>query len=178
MIYKPREDSFLLEKEVVKCSKGKKVLDVGTGTGIQALAAKKAGAKSVLACDVYEPAVKHVNFIGIKCIKSNLFSKIKGKYDLIIFNPPYLPLDDREDPESALATTGGKRGDEIILKFLENVKDYLNKKGKILLLMSSLTPKEKIFELMNEQKFDYGVLSEEKCFFEKLEVWLIENRKP
>jgi methylase of polypeptide subunit release factors len=46
----------------------------------------------------------------------------------------------REDKESALATTGGKQGDELILKFLKQAQKHLTKKGIILLVLSSLTP--------------------------------------
>lgn len=108
MIYPPREDSFLLEREVKKYAKGKSFLDIGTGSGIQAKAAKQAGAKSVLAADINPESLKHLKVQGINVVKSNLFSNIKRKFDLIAFNPPYLPRDKREDKESALTTTGGK----------------------------------------------------------------------
>ena len=54
MIYFPREDSFLLEKEVKKYAKGKSFLDLGAGSGVQAKAAKQAGAKSILCADINE----------------------------------------------------------------------------------------------------------------------------
>ena len=52
MIYEPAEDSYLLVEEVRKRARGKKVLDVGTGSGIQARAAYSAGAREVLAVDI------------------------------------------------------------------------------------------------------------------------------
>ena len=76
MIYQPAEDSLLLKRYVTKYSKNKSVLDVGTGSGIQALAAKSSGASAVLAVDVDEEAINQVNKLGVKCIKSDLFSKI------------------------------------------------------------------------------------------------------
>jgi len=174
MIYTPREDSFLLEKEVKKYAKEKSFLDLGAGSGIQAKAALSAKAKSILCADVNEEALIELKSQGFKTRKSNLFSKIKEKFDLIAFNPPYLPEDKREDKKSALATTGGKKGDEITAKFLKNVKKHLNKNGIILLLLSSLTPKERILKIIKKNSFNHKVLSSQKFFFEILEVWEIK----
>lgn len=177
MIYQPREDSFLLEKEVRKLSKGKSFLDMGAGSGIQSNAANSAGAKSVLAADINKEAVAALKRQGIPSVKSNLFSNIKCKFDVIAFNPPYLPEDEQEDKESRLATTGGKKGDEIIVKFLQQAKAHLNKHGIILLLLSSLTPRKKILILLKKQFQFHKVISSEKLFFETLEVWKISELK-
>jgi len=173
MIYEPKEDSFLLEKEVKKFAENKSFLDLGSGSGIQSKAAIAAKAKSVLAADINEEAIENLKKQDIPAVKSDLFSKIRGKFDIIAFNPPYLPEDKRENKESQLATTGGKKGDEIILKFLKQAKSHLSKEGIILLVVSSLTPKENINKLLREQKFQKKVLSSEKFFFETLEVWKI-----
>ncbi len=175
MIYNPREDSFLLEKEVKRYSKGKIFLDMGSGSGIQAKAALSSGAKSVLAADIDEESVKEIKKQKISAIKSDLFKKIKGKFDVIAFNPPYLPEDAREDRASSLATSGGKKGDEIILRFLSNATNHLNEKGIILLVLSSLTPRKKILAFLEKQSMKHSVLSSEKFFFETLEVWKIEH---
>lgn len=171
MVYSPREDSFLLEIEVKKLAKGKTFLDMGSGSGFQSKSALKAGAKSVLAADVDDESVKELKNQGIRAIKSNLFSNVNGKFDLIAFNPPYLPEDPRECKESKLATTGGKKGDEIIIKFLKGAKNHLSKNGIILLVVSSLTPRKEILTLIKKQKMNKKILSSEKFFFEELEVW-------
>ena len=173
MIYEPEEDSFLLEKEIRKLSNGKKILDMGSGSGIQARAAIEAGAKEVLAVDIDEEAIRELRKKGIDAIKSNLFEKVKGKFDLIVFNPPYLPEDKREDGESAKVTTGGKKGDEIILRFLKAVEKYLEKEGKILIVLSSLTPKERILKILEKEGLKKEVLAKRKIFMEELEIWKI-----
>ena len=180
-IYFPDEDSFLLsevlEKEIKKLSNQKlsiKILDMGSGSGIQAKTAIDAGAnpKSITLGDINSEAIKHLKktFTKSKIIHSNLFEKIKGKFDLIIFNPPYLP-EDKFDKEKD--TTGGKKGNEIIIKFLKQAKSHLakDKDGKILLLTSSLTPK------INFKKFGYDskLLVKKKIFFEELYVWQIKK---
>ena len=60
----------------------------------------------------------------IPSITSDLFDKIpkNKKFDIVAFNPPYLPEDKREDKESQLTTTGGKKGNEITLRFLKKAK--------------------------------------------------------
>ena len=110
MIYEPAEDSYLLQEQLKNFVKpGMKVLDMGTGSGIQAKTAKELGAE-VLAVDINEGCVEHVKNLEIDTIQSNLFSKVTGKFDIIIFNPPYLPEDPREPEDSARSTTGGKTG--------------------------------------------------------------------
>ncbi|MCX8159010.1 MAG: DUF2431 domain-containing protein [Candidatus Pacearchaeota archaeon] len=183
LIYQPREDSYLLQKQVKKYAKNKSVLDIGSGSGIQALSAIESGAKSVLATDINDDAISFLKSQNINAIKSNLFSKIKKteKFDLIVFNPPYLPREKKEDKESALSTTGGKMGDEIILRFLKQAKSHINKKGIILIVLSSLTPKDRIINLLKNKKMKYKVISRQHLFFETLEVWEIKiqtNKNP
>jgi release factor glutamine methyltransferase len=169
MIYQPAEDSYLLQKQVEKfAKKGMKILDMGTGSGIQAITAKEQGA-DVLAVDINKECLKLKN---IKTLQSNLFENVNEKFDLIIFNPPYLPEDEREPEDSKLATTGGKKGNEIIEKFLKQVKNHLKENGKILLLFSSLTPDMKIL-LKN---FKTKKLSEEKIPYEILYVYELSKQ--
>ncbi len=168
MIYKPREDSFLLRKHVRKYAKGK-VLDMGTGSGIQALAALE-NTKDVLAIDINPEAVEILKKKGVNAIVSDLFTNVKGKFDVIIFNPPYLPEDPEEDEESKLTTTGGKQGHEIIERFLKETKKHLNKDGIILLLFSSMTGD--VDSILKEQKYKFRCLEKKRMFFEELYVYL------
>ena len=66
MLYEPEEDSFLLQKFVKKYSKGL-VLDMGTGSGIQAKTASEK-ADLVIALDIDKDAIKHCkkNYKDIK----------------------------------------------------------------------------------------------------------------
>lgn len=166
MIYEPAEDSYLLQEQVKKfVKKGMKVLDMGTGSGIQALTAKKLGAE-VIASDINPECLEKLN---VKTIKSNLFENIKEKFDLIMFNPPYLPEDEREPENSKLSTTGGKKGSEILNKFLKQAKNHLKEKGKILIVISSLT------KGINKQGYKFTKLKEQKVPYEKLTVYLIKK---
>ena len=169
MIYEPEEDSYLLEKQVKKyAKKGMKVLDLGTGSCIQALAAKENGAE-VLAADINPEAVNLAKAKGIESIKSDLFSKVKGKYDLIILNPPYLPEEAYEDKATKLFTTGGKQGHELIERFLKEAKKHLNKDGMILLVFSTLTGN--VENLFKKYDYEFKKLDSKKVFFEEIFVY-------
>jgi len=73
-----------------------------------------------------------------------------------------LPEEKDEPKDSMRATTGGKKGDEISLRFLKKARAHLKKGGRIFLLVSSLTPLNKI------KKFKPKVAAEENLFMEKL----------
>lgn len=171
MIYDPQEDSYLLEECVKKHAKGK-VLDMGTGSGIQAKAALK-NTSDILAADINLEAVESCQKQKINTIQSDLFSNIKDSFDTIIFNPPYLPKEELEDKESQQTTTGGKQGHEILEKFLSQAREHLNKDGIILIVCSSLTGDvEKIFIKYN---YKFTTLKKEKHFFEELKVYLLNS---
>ncbi len=176
-IYQPAEDSFLLSDQVKKYipklkNKNIKILDMGTGSGIQTKNLIDLGIKkeNITAVDINPNALKEARKLKIKTIKSDLFNELKNeKYDIIIFNPPYLP-EDKYDKEKD--TTGGKKGDEIIIKFIKELNQHLNKKGICFLLTSSLTSNNWKKELI-KQKLDIKKIGEKKLFMEKLFVWEI-----
>jgi len=173
--YQPEQDSYFLSKILIKqIKKLKKIqnktkfLEIGAGSGIQLETALKSGIKkqNIFSCDINPEVVKLVKGKGFNCIKSDLFSKFKekDKFVLIIFNPPYLP---EHKFDKGKDTTGGKKGSEIIIKFLKQAKKHLNKEGKILLLTSSLTP------VIDFKRFgyEYNRLANKKLFFEELYIW-------
>lgn len=169
-IYSPAEDSFLMSEVLesnlpLPINKNIKFLEIGVGSGIQLETARELGIKNIFGVDINPDAVAHCRKLGFKCKKSNLFNSISGKFDLIVFNPPYLPQNKLEPIESQKATTGGKTGSEIINKFLKKAKKYINTDGKIFLLVSSLTKK------INWQNWKKKKLAEKKLFFEKIEVY-------
>ena len=176
-IYQPREDSILLERNVKKYAKGR-VLDVGTGSGIQAAAALEK-ADEVIGVDINPAAVKYCKgkYSKIFFLVSDLFENVSGKFDTIIFNPPYLP----EDPSAKdVALDGGKEGWELIDRFLREVRGHLDENGVVLLLFSSLTGKEKVDSLIKENRFRFLQIDNTKLDFEELYVYMIEddrNRK-
>jgi release factor glutamine methyltransferase len=176
LVYPPSEDSFLFAGIIPKYAKDKKVLDMCTGSGILAKAALDSGAKSVTAVDINKSALDSISDARIKKIRSSLFQKVKGRFDLIMCNPPYLPDEPLEDEESRLATTGGKEGDEFILDFLDNVKKHMENGGIILLLVSSLTPMDRIDKKLQKEGLKSRVAARDKIFFEELQILEIRQQ--
>ncbi|MBI2004398.1 methyltransferase [Candidatus Pacearchaeota archaeon] len=173
-IYLPAEDSYLLSKvlgkeipELLKKNEHLQFLEIGSGSGILLETAKKLGIKRehIFGADINQEAVEHCKSLDFNCIYSDLFENVQGKYDIIVFNPPYLPADAREPENSQLATTGGLRGSEIINEFLKEAVNYLEENGKIFLLTSSLTKN------INWRGYNKKLLGKEKLFFEELMVW-------
>src|SRR3989344_771904 len=136
------------------------VLEIGAGLGINLKTAAESGVKkeNIFSCDINKEAARHCKSLGFNCVQSDLFEKIKGKFNIIIFNPPYLPEDKREPLSSKIATTGGKLGGETINIFLKQTKSYLKQDGRIFLITS--TQKKAFFFLGYEKK-----LLEKKNFF-------------
>lgn len=172
-VYKPSDDSYLLLKNI-KVKKNENVLDMGTGSGIIGISCAKNGA-NVTCADINPYAVElteknaGLNDVNIKVVESDLFEKIKGKFDVIVFNPPYLPTsnDERIDDEINSAWDGGEEGDKVILGFLRNFKRYLKKDGRCYLLVSSLNKKA----LKRIEELDGRLIAEKKLFFESLRVF-------
>ncbi|MBU3907165.1 MAG: methyltransferase [Nanoarchaeota archaeon] len=181
-IYSPAEDSFFLasfvEKEINKINNKKskdklKILDMGSGSGIQAQTCILSGIKpeNLTLIDINSTAISYLkkHFPLSTIIQSDLFTNVGDEtWDLIIFNPPYLP-ENKYDKKPD--TTGGKKGDETIVRFLKQAKKHLNKNGKILLLTSSLTPNINF----NRLGYKSRLLGEKKLFFEEIYVWGIMN---
>jgi len=177
MIYEPAEDSYLLKRFVDKHAFSS-VLDMGTGSGIQAMAAaKQKRVKSVLAVDVNPEAIKHCKGLHhkIKCLESDLFSKVKGKFDTIIFNPPYLPEQKGERKVTSRIVAGGKQGYELLDKFLSQTSAHLTSIGSVLIVFSSLTKKPKVDEIIEKYGFNFTELAMQRISFEELYVYEIKK---
>jgi release factor glutamine methyltransferase len=161
VIYEPRDDSELLLSVVEKIVKpDTRVLDMGTGTGVVAIAAAKKGVR-VVGVDINPKAVEVAEMnagkagVEVEFRVSDLFQNVDGKFDLIIFNPPYLPEDEREDSESRINTTDSGT----ISQFLKEADKYLEPDGFILILISSLTPTRVDGEIVGERKIPWETLS-------------------
>lgn len=178
-VYHPAEDSFLLA-DSVKAGWGR-VLDVGTGTGIQALNAAKF-AEHAAGVDLNPAAVelgkRNARSNGIRNAEfwvSDLFSEVKGRFDLIIFNPPYLETEAEDMLERAWA--GGKQGVEVINRFIDEAGEHLLPEGRIMLLISSINRLEEVMGRFQKNGFGVEITSKQKIFFEELYVLTASKKK-
>ncbi len=141
MVYEPREDSFLMIRVIKELDlRGDVALDMGCGSGIitEELCRRF---KEVYAVDIDEEALKATesrckNFKNLRVLKSFLFRRLPPiKFDLITFNPPYLPCGYEEDPEVCCGENC-----TLLDKFLAEAPKWLKKDGIVLIVLSSLTP--------------------------------------
>ncbi|MEM0106736.1 MAG: methyltransferase [Candidatus Micrarchaeaceae archaeon] len=169
--YYPREDSELLQKAIEKFAFGK-ALDLGTGSGILGIAAAKRGCKVTFA-DIdkkaIEEAKKNAKLNNVKgaFIVSDLFSNISGKFNTIIFNPPYLyskPIKELKE-KRIYALDGGIKGREVINRFINEYIKHVEKEHIVLMLESSLNEYNKDILKLNAK-----VVESLDLFFEKLVV--------
>jgi len=176
-VYEPAEDSYLLmgtiENTVRKSPrKNLKALDVGTGSGILAKRMKELLPKGkVFALDIDRNAAKAVKR-DVQVVLSDLFSGIRGTFDLIVFNPPYLPAD-MFPPE--LQTIGGKKGYETINRFIQELPKHLKKEGKCLFVISSLTRPGEVEECLKKHGLSWEITDEKKLSFETLYVYSVSK---
>ncbi|MBU3957796.1 MAG: methyltransferase, partial [Nanoarchaeota archaeon] len=152
-----------------KNKKIKSVMEVGCGSGLLSIIAAKSGC-DVLAADINPAAVAcakrnaGLNNADIKAVQSDLFRQVRGKFDLIVFNPPYLP---EEQTESSRAWAGGKNL-EIISRFIMQAKRFLSRSGEMLIVVSSLSKPEKILRKFSDNGFSAKIIAERKIPWEKL----------
>ncbi|MBI4018802.1 MAG: methyltransferase [Candidatus Aenigmarchaeota archaeon] len=175
-VYYPEEDSLLLAEVVSeKVKKGTAFLEIGCGAGLSSIVAAKKGA-TVTAIDINQDAVtatgKNANFnnVNIKTIVSDLFSSIEGKFDIIAFNPPYLPADESDKylGNSKAQLVSGPTGRETIYAFLNQAATYLKKDGMIFFIISSLSGEKEVLALCNRYGFKASVIKREKIEWEEL----------
>ena len=118
------------------------ILDIGTGSGAIAITLAKHLNSNVLATDISEKALEIAqknakrNNVKISFKQSNLFHHIKGKFDIIISNPPYIAKDEIIDPlvknnEPPLALYADNNGLYFYQNILQNINPYLKEKSLI-----------------------------------------------
>ena len=113
-----------------RCSPGDWVLEVGTGSGH--IAASLAGrAALVVALDINPHAVRAARRRDVEVIRADLFAGVRGPFDLVLFNPPYLPTapDERLDDWLEYALDGGPDGRRTIARFLDGLPAVLAPAG-------------------------------------------------
>ena len=144
----PRPETEEMAMMVVKAAEdGNHILDLCTGSGAIAIAVQKELEKEgkkvkMTATDISEDALTlakenaEANGSDVLFIQSDLFSRIRGKFDVIVSNPPYIPTKDIEglqrevkDYEPRLALDGGADGMDIYRRIAEEAPKYLNKGG-------------------------------------------------
>ncbi len=173
-VYEPSEDSFLLldalEKET--WSGTESVLEIGCGTGIASIFLCKR-VKEVFSLDINMRAVSctkqnmaNNGVLNSHVFSSDLFSAINArKFDVVIFNTPYLPEDKETGKFSDPAWSGGQSGRNVIDRFLKNALNHITTRGKIFIVESSLSDYQKTLDFFNAHMFNAEVAERKNLAF-------------
>jgi release factor glutamine methyltransferase len=178
-VYIPSDDSYLLLKSI-EVTPGKTFLDIGCGTGLIALHAAK-NAAVVTATDINPHAVECArrnaarNNLRIEVVQSDLFEKVDGNFDVIAFNPPYLPDEDRSTSWLESSWSGGGEGSEVTVRFLRDAWRHLSPGGEIFIILSSLGGLMTVLKSAKE-RYDAEMLEEKHMFFESVYAYRLRQR--
>ena len=167
----PRPDTEILIENVLKITKQKSklnILDIGTGSGCILLSILKdrsnfygTGIDISKDCiDVSRINAKNLKLSNrSKFFKSDIDNLFKGKYDLIISNPPYIKKLDLKyldkdviDYEPKNALDGGLEGISTIKKIIMRSSDLLKNSGKLILEIA-FDQKYKVKKLLKDEGF-------------------------
>ena len=175
-VYRPSEDSRLL-LDSIRLETGERFLEVGTGNGFVALHAARRGFTA--ATDANRDAVTVTranarrNGLPLHVVRTDLASGLRGPFDVVAFNPPY--LEGRPADELDRAWAGGDRGSEVSLRFLRDLPRILGEGGRAYLLLSRANRSARAFA---EARFAVRLVSTKRLFFEDIDVLELTRRDP
>ena len=176
LVYIPSDDTFLLA-ENLEIKEGQSVLEIGTGSGLVSMYASLL-TDDVTATDInynaLELAEKNFKLNNINTIKlefGDLFEPVKDKkFDVILFNTPYLPTDSDDiiNDDLNYAFDGGLDGRKVIDRFINEVSNHLNDKGIVQIIQSSLSDNDRTLDMFDSNGFVAEIAESEKFFFEEI----------
>jgi release factor glutamine methyltransferase len=148
---------------------GKKILELGSGSGLISLKMARRGGK-VFASDISTKAVNNTlenarrNNLEINVIQSDLFQKLSGeKFDLIIVNPPYYPYDPSSESERAWYC--GKDFD-YFLTFFNQLKNHIHQDSEVYMILSEDCDLSAIEKVASQNKMKMVRVYQKRNFFE------------
>ncbi|MBR1611605.1 MAG: methyltransferase [Methanobrevibacter sp.] len=175
-VYVPAEDSYLLADNL-EIKQGQNVLEIGTRSGIVAMYASRLTDNITVtdinfdACELARKNFEANNIENIEILFGNLFEPVENrKFDVILFNTPYLPTEEGEVLDDTLnyAFDGGLNGRKVIDLFLNEVGNHLNDGGIVQLIQSSLSGNDETLEKLDKLGFIAEIAESEHFFFEDI----------
>jgi HemK-related putative methylase len=152
------------------------VLDMGTGSGIQAITAGEIASK-VIATDINPEAVQFArkNVIAneldsiVSVIEGDLFSPLDRRqmFSVILFTPPYMQGKPKTYFDHALFDSDN----ELIRRFFTEAKMHLKAGGYVQMVYSSIAEPERILKISQQLGWTHHLIAEEKTFTEKFLIY-------
>jgi release factor glutamine methyltransferase len=138
-VFAPTPTSDLLGRAVMNEARpGERVLDMGTGSGVNAILAARAGAE-VVGVDLNPAAVEAAranaerNGVTAVFMVSDVFSSVDGDFDLVVIDPPFRWFAPRDITEVAIAD----KDYEGVGRFFAGIRDRLRPGGRVLLFFGT-----------------------------------------
>ena len=180
-VYPPAEDTYLLLKAALAEARSEdRAVEIGCGSGVLARELSSV-VQCLIATDINPHALLATRFRAkeVPLVRADLFRGIKGRFDLILFNPPYLPFrpEERSGHWIDRALDGGESGRVTVGRFLQELEDHLLEGGRALMLISSLTGLPEVIEMASSLGMQAEAVLSERCFFEQLYVLRIRAKE-
>ena len=163
----PRQDTEILVEEAMRyLHDGMRILDLCTGSGCILLSLLHysndcEGVGVDISQEALQVAVQNAELLGIRAdfLKSDLYEKVTGKFDLLVSNPPYIEraviptlMEEVREYDPYIALDGGEDGLDFYRRIIGGAQDYLNRGGQILMEIGSGQARA-VSELLREAGF-------------------------
>lgn len=177
-VYRPDDDTMLLARAVhAEVRRGDRFLEVGCGAGFVGLVAAHGGAR-VTCTDANHQAVLLArsngweNKLPMEVVEADLLGGVKGPFDVVAFNPPYLPTSAQDYVPGPinLAFDGGPDGNAVVLRFVEQLAALKPLPRCVLVIHSSLSDPAPLQAAMAKLGYRNDVALAEAHAFERLTV--------
>lgn len=169
-VYRPQSDTWLLADVLARgdYARGRRVLEICTGSGLLALAAAEGGAESVTATDLSLRSVATTWLNTRRCgaqvrvRRGDLFAPVRGhRFDLILANPPYVPSLARRAPRHRMARCwdAGIAGRAFIDRICAEAPKHLAAAGMLLIVHSSICDEQQTLRQLKQQQVEARLLA-------------------
>lgn len=163
----PRQDTEILVEEAMRyLHDGMRILDLCTGSGCILLSLLHysndcEGVGVDISQEALQVAAQNAELLGIKAdfLKSDLYEKVTGKFDLLVSNPPYIErkviptlMEEVREYDPYIALDGGEDGLDFYRRIIGGAQDYLKRGGQILMEIGS-GQAQAVSELLREAGF-------------------------
>mmetsp|Transcript_54075 Transcript_54075/g.130834 ORF Transcript_54075/g.130834 Transcript_54075/m.130834 type:complete len:261 (-) Transcript_54075:38-820(-) len=192
-VYEPAEDSFLFMDALGKDLTALKdlhpslVVELGCGSGvISAYLAKQLPGPCYVALDINPHALHasqrtfEANQVSVELVQTDLMkglTRLKGRVDVMLFNPPYVPTPKEEMTSSLISMSwaGGEKGREVTDRLLEHVDEYLSDRGRLYMVALDSNDPSGISKWMHTKGLKTRVVMKRQAGIERLMILCVQR---